>query len=791
MDYELKINSFKNTILLLFSLFILFTITSLFLMNNETDLDNITNFSAVIMNIIAAATLSHAAKWAFYNDKNNYSAWLFLAIAQSLYTLADVIYLFLDIIMRISPYPSVADLFFLAYYPLFTIGLFIMFRPVKINPKIFVDILIVMVSSTLLLWFLIIQPTVYLNSNQIIESFFSISYIFLDILILMVIIILLLNLHKKSMLAPLIFFSFAMFSLILGDTTYAFASLNSDNFVMWASNSFYILSYTFISTAAISCYKEINTHLGSFLYSINDKIKKENFSSYIPLILVIIVYTLVIYYEDPANELLWGVGTIVVLVVIRQLLSINEIKNAQKSLKKSKDLILKKEEQLTFITDNMMDLVTETDKNHKLKFFSGSALWLLGYKPEDIQDVAILDYIHPDDISEVSKTINNSIKNHLVGRSKFRFKTKAGKYIWVETISKPLFKDDKFSGFISSSRDVDEQEKAKIALKQSEVMYQTIFENTGTLTIILDKNMQIKIINGEFEKFSGYSHDQIQSKMNLIDFIEKDDEKSKETYLAIKNNKGKKSKNCEIALTNKNGERSYFVFTSVNMPDTYFSLISLIDITDLKKSEKEKETMLKEIHHRVMNNLQIITSLLNLQSQNIVNKEDAGLFKETQNRIQSMAMIHKNLYQSKNISQINFKEYLNYLSQQLLFNYEIHNRVQLNLECQDIFIGIETAVPLGLLANELLTNSIKHAFPNERKGNINISLIDNGDNYEMVISDDGIGVDEDFNIKKPKTLGLQIINNLINQIDATMEISKAKETEFKIIFKELNYKERI
>ena len=205
--------------------------------------------------------------------------------------------------------------------------------------------------------------------------------------------------------------------------------------------------------------------------------------------------------------------------------------------------------------------------------------------------------------------------------------------------------------------------------------------------------------------------------------------------------------------------------------------MSLIDITDRKDKEKiikeslvEKEMMLKEIHHRVKNNLQIISSLLNLQSGNVSDDKDLELFIESRDRVRSMAMIHEKLYQSENLSKINFKDYLENLTQQLLMSYDLTGKVNLNFDCDDVFMGIETAVPCGLLVNELITNSMKHAFPDELSGNINITLKEY-DDYELIISDDGIGLPKDINIDESNSLGLQIINNLINQIDGTIKLN--------------------
>lgn len=796
LDTTYNKDSFRTIIILFFSLLVIFSIIPLLFRGNEYYSTLITDISAVFFNIIAAAILSYTADWASKNHRKSYPAWLFLAIAQSCYAFADIIYLMLDSILKVPAYPSVADVFFLAYYPLFAIGLYLMFKPIKINPKIFIDVLIAMISATLILWSLIILPTISINGHEI-SSLFSISYIFLDILLLFVVISLLLNINKKALITPLAFFSLALFSQIFGDVFYAYFDLSDLWFYDWSSTVLYTLGNVFTALAAISCFKRIELEIKPFMSNYRSLKKRKNWISYFPLFLVIVVYSLIIYIENPADELLWGVGAIVVLVVIRQFISINEIKKAQEALETNKNLILRREEQLKFVTSNMMDVIAETDENGRLKFLSESAFWLFGYTTEELIGTKLIDYLHPNDKKTFQETLETSIKTNAVGRIKYRLKTKNGDYLWLDSIEKPVFSNNKFYRFISSMRDITEQENAKKALIKTENTYRTIFENTGTLTMIMDKNLNIQLVNTEFEKFSGYSKDEIESKLNLNEFAEDYGKENLNSFIFIKNKGNEDHLNKEISLKNREGIKSYFVFTTETIPNSDKILMSLIDISDRKEKEKiieesliEKEMMLKEIHHRVKNNLQIISSLLNLQSENVSNENDLDLFIKSRDRVKSMAMIHEKLYQSENLSKINFKDYLYYLSQELLTSYSIRDRVNLNFDCDDVYMGVETAVPCGLLVNELITNSMKHAFPYGLKGHINIILNDFNGEYELIIHDDGVGFPDDVDYENSNSLGLQIVNNLVNQINGSIELNSNHGTEFKIKFKELNYKKR-
>jgi two-component sensor histidine kinase/sensor domain CHASE-containing protein len=207
----------------------------------------------------------------------------------------------------------------------------------------------------------------------------------------------------------------------------------------------------------------------------------------------------------------------------------------------------------------------------------------------------------------------------------------------------------------------------------------------------------------------------------------------------------------------------------------------------LKRSLEEKEILLREIYHRTKNNMEVICSLLSLQSSHIGNKQVEQVLNETQNRIRSMSLAHENLYQALNLSNINLKDYIKDLSTNLLKNCKTtENRVSLKFDSDDINISIDTAVPYGLVMNELLSNSLKHAFSDNRKGEIRIAqhLMPDG-SIELVFGDNGIGVPKDCDLLRNKsTLGMQLVVGLVeNQLKGKVEKTETKGTEFKISFK--------
>jgi PAS domain S-box-containing protein len=220
------------------------------------------------------------------------------------------------------------------------------------------------------------------------------------------------------------------------------------------------------------------------------------------------------------------------------------------------------------------------------------------------------------------------------------------------------------------------------------------------------------------------------------------------------------------------------------------------DITERKKMEdelrislEEKEMLLREIHHRVKNNLMIISSLLNLQSRYIKDKQVLDVFKDSQNRARSMALIHDRLYQSSHLKRIDIGDYIQTLAGDLFRTYATDSaRIKLNFDIEEVMVDINTMIPLGLIVNELLSNSLKHAFPGEREGHIDIGFHSYDHSYHLTVSDNGVGFPEDINYQDTKSLGLRLVNILTDQIDGTIELKREAGTKFIIEFKEKQYR---
>lgn len=362
--------------------------------------------------------------------------------------------------------------------------------------------------------------------------------------------------------------------------------------------------------------------------------------------------------------------------------------------------------------------------------------------------------------------------------------------------------NDELSDLASSiNNTVQALQKSERNLEDSEKNYRSIFENTGTAMLIADEDMTISLVNKTFENILDQNKGDIEGKQNWINMLIPDDRKRIE-----KLHKTHKNINSPTIIpktyetqANIHGDTKDFFATFDFIPGTRKSLISLIDITDRKKAEgllttslKEKELLLREIHHRVKNSLQLISSLLSLQASEIDDEEIIARYKESENRIHTIALIHESLYQSTNISNIDFRNYVEILVEDIINSYNVNtDRINSTLQLGNYTLGIETAIPLGLIINELVSNSLKHAFDGYDKGEIQIILEKKVDTYTLTVKDNGIGLPKDFNFEETSSLGILLIKSLVNQLEGKMKVEVNGGTIVTINFTELKYRERM
>ena len=309
-----------------------------------------------------------------------------------------------------------------------------------------------------------------------------------------------------------------------------------------------------------------------------------------------------------------------------------------------------------------------------------------------------------------------------------------------------------------------------------------------------NKDGHVLRVNSEFTRLFGYEIDEIKGR-SLDNLIVPEDHYDN-AYSFTKKVAGGESVAFEAVRKRKSGALlNVSVLASPIILDGKLLAVYGIyrDISKRKQAEKkiktslkEKEVLLREIHHRIKNNLQIISSLLKLQLQYLEGKQYADILKNSQNRIKSISLIHEMLYQSKHLSKINFKKYIRTLTDYLFRScWDSPGKIALKIESGNVSLPVDNAIPCGLIIHELISNSLKHAFPDGKEGKIKIALHSiNEKDIKLVVSDDGVGMPDDLDFRNTKSLGLHLVTILAeDQLNGEIKLDRDKGTEFQIKLK--------
>ncbi|MEA2103924.1 MAG: ABC transporter substrate binding protein [Candidatus Cloacimonadota bacterium] len=342
--------------------------------------------------------------------------------------------------------------------------------------------------------------------------------------------------------------------------------------------------------------------------------------------------------------------------------------------------------------------------------------------------------------------------------------------------------------------DVVQRLKAEQQLKESEEKFRDLFENASDMIWTSDKTGNFISVNNQFEKLIGFSKEELVGFQSLKLIDQADRANSMNKYNEVK--KGK-TVGYETLVKSKDGEQH--IFSNKLRPIFENKKVVGIqgiarDITEQKEIQKkiekalrEKEVMMQEIFHRVKNNMQVVSSLLSLQANSIDNEEARKALSESQDRIRSMAMIHEKLYRSTDLANIDFSDYINQLVKTIYSSHyhDLENELELEINVENVYLDIILGIPCGLIINEIVSNAFKHAFAGVKFPKLTVTMTQKNTEIELAISDNGVGIGENFDLENPSTLGMELITGLTDQIEGTMKVSKANGggTTFTICFK--------
>ena len=412
---------------------------------------------------------------------------------------------------------------------------------------------------------------------------------------------------------------------------------------------------------------------------------------------------------------------------------------------------------------------------------------MTGYSAAEVigQNCRFLQGSEPDQVG--LKQLRRALKEGKECSVVLRNYRKDGSLFWNELSLAPIYDDrGNLTHFIGIETDITERKQAEEALQAAKAQLRAVLDAVPGFVSWISSDLQYLGVNRHLaacvnlspEAFAGQELGFFEGGLEFGEFMRQ--------FFA-----GSKLAANQVIDAQVNGSRRSYLIAAQKYQEGAAAVSVAIDITErqqaqeqLKASLKEKEVLLKEIHHRVKNNLQIISSLLKLQSSYLKDIEAQALFKDSYNRVRSMALIHEKLYRSSDLAKIDLADYIRNLLGNLFSSYGVSSQaIELKLKVDNISLDVDTAIPCGLIINELVSNSIKYAFIPDLCGEICVEFSLKRENeYILLISDNGVGLPSDFDLEQTDSLGLQLVFNLAEQLGGSIDLNTAHGTKFIIKF---------
>ncbi len=471
--------------------------------------------------------------------------------------------------------------------------------------------------------------------------------------------------------------------------------------------------------------------------------------------------------------------------------------------KKGEEELKKSEERYKELVEKAGIAILIDNVEGNIEYANKKAAELYGYSLREMKGQSIQTLVHPDDVQIVTKFHKARIQGKQAPSNYvYRGVRKDGSVRYIELDTTPIKKGESYIGTRLYIRDITERKNAEEALRQRthdlgervkelNCLYEIAeISRKEELTVeeVLEKTVLIIPPSWQYPEITGSCVTFENRKYKTKNFKE-----TKWIQRADITINAKKAGLIEVCYLEEKPEdyEGPFLKEERNLIDAV--AIRLAQTIKQKQAEnqikaalKENEVLLQEVHHRVKNNMQIISSLFSLQSGHIRDKQTLEIFKSSQNRVRSMALIHERLYKSKDMARVDFAEYTQGLTTHLFSSYGINtNIIKHHIDIKDISLDINTAIPCSLIINELISNSLKHAFPAGKKGKIKIAIHTlNKNEIELVVSDTGVGLPKKMDFRKTESLGLHLVNLLAeDQLHGDIKLDTTKGTSFHIRFR--------
>ena len=716
-----------------------------------------------IINIVTFVT-AFIASFAFfylaiYSKKvyqKYYPTFLFLGFGLFFLALGDVAWFILELLGQ-EPFPSIADILYILYYPLFGIGLLII--PVERKTeklKSIFDFCIVSAAVATIVWIFLLKPVI-LSGGSPIEVLFSAIYIVGDFIVLFILIDLIMNkIGSLKSRAINIFFA-GIIVLLLSDLLFSYGEFYGFYYSGCPLDLGWIIGYLLLAVSTVEFRLE---DFETPLYSLTRLNILERFPDFF-LLLLFALFLFVLFNFNIKTSQSFAIAFLIILslVVGRQHAALLE------NRKLIEDLNAEKKRAELYLEIAAWGLIFLDDKG-QIQYINRRGLEILEGSEEDVKGKSwFLNFVPADERLEREKKYFKHVKEAKKGYNVTgKVITCKGNEKIMQMTARPIYENGEFKGAIIAAEDITELYHIRRKLEESEKRYRGIFNTAPSIILSLDNDFKIQDCNRMVSTL-GYKPNELIGK-NINDILE---------------DKIKEPTPGEYRIKKKDDSILYAKINFSKLEDEI--IVVMEDITPLKESIREKELLLREIHHRVKNNLQIISSLLSIQERKTSDQNFKDVLSSSKERIKSIALLHEQLYQSTDLANVKIKDYIKDLVRKTLQAYPTDTRIETDIE--DITLNIETSLPIGLIINELLTNTIKHA--NAKNVEIRLKKV-NGD-LTLHYKDDGKGLTKD-EIQKSEGLGWQLIESLKDQLGGKLTIKNKKGLDLMITFKELRYKKR-